>query len=236
MSKSRGNVVTPDTYVDEMGADVVRAYLMFIGPWDQGGDWSDAGINGMSRWMNRVWEICQRDSAPLDAAPTDDQAVRALLRHLHQAIRKCRQDLDRFKTNTAIAALMELSNHLNRAWNEGSVDSDTWNECIRCFLLMLAPIAPHIAEELWERAGYQYSIHNQTFPQWDDELAAEDMVTLVVQVNGKVRDRLQVPANISEEEAKRLALASSRVQAHLDDKKVNQAIYVPGRLVNLVVR
>ena len=236
MSKSRGNVVTPDKYVQALGADVVRAYLMFVGPWDQGGDWSDAGINGMARWMNRIWELCQRDPARLEGASIGKAGVRDTLRHLHQTIGKCHQELDRFKFNTAIAALMELSNHLSGAWSEGGVDASTWKECIRSFLLMLAPIAPHTAEELWERSGNQYSIHSQAFPTWDADLASEEVFTLVVQVNGKVRDRLEVPADISEEEAKRLALSSGKVQSILDGGRVERAIYVPRRLVNVVVK
>ena len=235
MSKSRGNVVTPDTYVREVGADTVRAYLMFIGPWDQGGDWSDAGINGMARWMNRVWETCQRDAGSLVGDP-EGQPARDTRRRLHQTIRKCYQDLDRFKFNTAIASLMELSNHLNRVWAESSIDPETWRECVRCMLLVLAPMAPHITEELWERAGYPYSIHNQPFPSWDKNLAANEVITLVVQVNGKVRDRLQVPAEISEEEARQLALRSEKVQAFVSDKQIERAVYVPGRLVNVVVK
>ena len=235
MSKSRGNVVSPDTHVKEVGADTVRAYLMFLGPWDQGGDWSDAGINGMARWMNRVWEISQRDASVLEGDP-DGQVSRDTWRLLHQTIRKCYQDLDRFKFNTAIASLMEFSNHLNRVWAEGSVDPDTWRESVRCVLLILAPMTPHIAEELWERAGYPYSIHNQPFPSWDEELAANEVITLVVQVNGKVRDRIQVPAEISEEEARQLALGSDKVQPFLSDKEIQRAVYVPGRLVNVVVK
>ncbi len=235
MSKSRGNVVSPDVHVKEVGADTVRAYLMFLGPWDQGGDWSDAGINGMARWMNRVWEICQRDPNALEGEP-EGQASRDTRRLLHQTIRKCYQDLDRFKFNTTIAALMEFSNHLNRVWAEGSIDPNTWRESIRSMLLILAPMAPHITEELWERAGHPYSIHNQPFPTWDDELAANEVITLVVQVNGKVRDKLQVPAEISEEEARTLALGSDKVQAFLTDKEIQRAVYVPGRLVNVVVK
>ena len=147
MSKSRGNVVSPDTHVKEVGADTVRAYLMFLGPWDQGGDWSDNGINGMARWMNRVWEISQRDPSALDGDP-EGQASRDTRRRLHQTIRKCYQDLDRFKFNTTIASLMEFSNHLNRVWAEGSIDSETWRDSIRSMLLVLAPVAPHITEEL----------------------------------------------------------------------------------------
>ena len=241
MSKSRGNVVNPDDVVKQLGADAVRCFLMFIGPWDQGGPWSEVGINGMARWLNRVWDLVVRDPGELDTEA--DKALgsgssndeRETQRLLHQTIRKCYNDLDRFKFNTAIAALMELSNHLNRVWAEGSIDSDLWRECVESFLLMLAPLAPHVGEELWERTGHQYSIHQQVFPSWDDELAAEEMITLVVQVNGKVRDRLEVPADIQEEAAQQLALTSSRVQSYTEGKSVSKTVYVPGRLVNVVV-
>ena len=236
MSKSRGNVITPDLYVQSLGADIVRTYLMFIGPWDQGGDWSDSGINGVARWCNRVWELCQRDPAELDAGATDAEAVGDTVRKLHQTIKKCHADLDRFKFNTAIASLMEFSNGLNRVWTEGSIDSITWNDCVEKLLLMLAPVAPHISEELWELRGQPYSIHNQPFPQWEEELAAEEVITLIVQVNGRLRDKIQVPAGIAEAEAKSLALASPRVQNHINDKQVYRTVYVPGRLVNVVVK
>ncbi|MEK7806490.1 MAG: leucine--tRNA ligase, partial [Chloroflexota bacterium] len=153
MSKSRGNVVNPDDVVGQLGADAVRCFLMFIGPWDQGGPWSEVGINGAARWLNRVWDIMVRDPAKLDGAHIDPQAVRDTERLLHQTIRKCHNDLDRFKFNTAIASLMEFSNHLNRVWAEASIDAGIWRVCVEKFLLMLAPIAPHVAEELWERAG-----------------------------------------------------------------------------------
>jgi len=230
MSKSRGNVITPDPYVEELGADVVRTYLMFIGPWDQGGEWSDAGINGVARWMNRLWELCQRRPSGEGESAT----ARDLRRKLHQTVRKVYQDLERFKFNTAVAVLMELSNQMGGARNDGTIDTNTWDECVEKLLLMLAPFAPHIAEELWERTGHAYSIHQQPFPQWDDVLAAEEVITLVVQVNGKVRDKLQVPTDISEEEAKRLALESGRVQAHVGDKQVSRLVYIRGRLVNVV--
>ena len=236
MSKSRGNVVNPDEFVSSLGADSVRCFLMFLGPWDQGGPWSTSGINGVARWLNRVWELCQHVASEIDDHPTAEEALRDTQRVLNQTIKKCYDDLDRFKFNTAIAALMELSNVLNRVWSDGSVDSTTWAQCVEKFLLMLAPMAPHIAEELWERTGHQYSIHDQPFPQWDEQLAAEEVITLVVQVNGRLRDKLQVPADIAEDEAKRLALASPRVQAHIDNKRVDRTVYVPGRLVNVVVK
>ena len=235
MSKSRGNVVNPDDVIDQVGADAVRCFLMFIGPWDQGGPWSDEGINGVVRWLNRVWTVVEQDAALLDQAPSDPVTVRETQRVLHQTIRKCYQELDRFKFNTAIAALMELLNHLNKVWNDRSVNSSIWQECVEKFLLMLAPMAPHVAEEMWERTGHAYSIHQQLFPTWDDELAAEEEITLVVQVNGKVRDRIPVPAGIAEADARELALGSQRVQSHIDGKTLKNVVYVPGRLVNVVV-
>ena len=235
MSKSRGNVITPDPYVHELGADVVRTYLMFLGPWDQGGEWSDAGINGMARWLNRVWDIAHRDASTLDGQAADDEAVRSLVRLTHKTVRKVEEDMERFKFNTALAAMMELTNHMGRAWDDGGVDSASWRDAVEKLLLLLAPIAPHVTEELWERTGHAYSIHNQSIPQWDEDLARDDEITLVVQVNGRVRDRIQAPASIAEEEARTLAMESSRVQPYLEGAEVKQVIYVPGRLVNVVV-
>ena len=233
MSKSRGNVIAPDPYVQSLGADVVRIYLMFLGPWDQGGDWSDSGINGMTRWANRVWDIAQRDSSDLGSG--DPQAIRDLTRATHKTIRKVVTDIERFHFNTALAAMMEFSNALGSFWDAKNVDAASWDSAINTLLVLLAPIAPHITEELWERRGNTYSIHNQPLPSWDEELAADEMITLVVQVNGKVRDKLTVAAGISEEDAKKSALDSPRVQAHVDGKQVKQLVYVPGRLVNVVV-
>ena len=236
MSKSRGNVVTPDPYAEELGADVVRCYLMFLGPWDQGGEWSDQGLNGIARWMNRIWELVHRDPKLVDDNATDEGEVRDLERIMHKTIRKVEEDVERFKFNTSLAAMMEYTNYLNQAWEKKGVDSDMWQDAIKSLLLLLAPAAPHMAEELWESIGQPYSIHNQRLPQWDEALAADEVVTLVVQVNGKVRDRLQVPVSITEEEAKRLALESPNVRSYLNKEKMVNLVYVPGRLVNVVVR
>ena len=235
MSKSRGNVVNPDDVVGQFGADAVRCFLMFIGPWDQGGPWSDEGINGIVRWLNRVWNLMEHDGGRLERTAADPAAVRDTQRVLHQTIRRCYEDLDRFKFNTAIAALMELANHLSRVWNDQSVDAATWGECVEKFLLMLAPMAPHTAEELWERTGRGYSVHQQAFPVWDEGLAAEDEITLVVQVNGRVRDRMNTAAGITEADARALALNSPRIRGHIDGKTIKNVVYVPGRLVNIVV-
>ena len=233
MSKSRGNVITPDEYVTRLGADTVRCYLMFMGPWEHGGEWDDSGTFGIHRWLNRVWGLV------LGAAPSDgaDPEATHQLRHVtHKTTRRVTEDMERFRFNTMLAALMEYSNFLAKAKESGRMDASAWQEAIDTLLLLMAPSAPHFAEELWARLGKPYSIHQQPWPKWDEDLAREEEITLVVQVNGKVRDRLQVPADIDEERAKELALASQRVQSHIAGKQAQRIIYVPGKLVNVVVR
>ncbi|MBI2852376.1 MAG: leucine--tRNA ligase [Chloroflexi bacterium] len=237
MSKSKGNVVTPDEYVNELGADTVRAYLMFIGPWDQGGEWDDSGIGGMSRWLNRVWNVVLDGyQARSGVALEGEKAQVDLRRFVHQTIRRVTGDMERLHFNTMISALMELTNYLLKVRESGNVAGSAWREAVDTLLLLLAPTAPHFTEELWQRTGHGYSIHNQPWPKWDEVLAREEEITLVVQVNGKLRDRLTVPASITEDEAKRLALESEKAKPHFAGKTIASVIYVQGRLVNVVVR
>jgi leucyl-tRNA synthetase len=235
ISKSRGNVVNPDEYVASLGADTVRAYLMFLGPWDQGGDWDDSGINGVSRWLNRVWNLVTDDYKP-GAASGQGDAATALLRLAHQTIKKVTQDIERIRFNTMIAALMEYTNYLIKVKEAGSVTQEVWDESVEALILLLAPSTPHLAEELWEKTGREYSVHNQAWPEWNEELAREEEITLVVQVNGKIRDKLAVPASISGDEAKEMAAQQPKARAYLESKDVVKVIYVPGKLVNFVVR
>ena len=241
MSKSRGNVITPDEYVSELGADAVRAYLMFVAPWEKGGEWNDSGISGISRWLNRVWNLVLeqyqiKPTAVTEDKSGDEKAHRELQRIAHQTIRKVTEDMEKLRFNTMIAALMEFTNYLTNAKEIGSVTPSAWEEAMKTLMLLLAPTAPHLAEELWQRTGHQYSIHNQSWPNWDEALAREEEITLVVQVNGKLRDRIAVPASITEAEAQQLILERQRVKACLEGKEITDIIYVPGRLVNLVVR
>jgi len=237
MSKSRGNVVNPDEYVAEMGADVVRAYLMFIGPWEQGGEWDDSGINGISRWLNRVWNlVLEGEEISFPDSAIGQDTVKQLRHRTHKTIKKVTGDLERFRFNTMLAALMEFTNYLAKVASERAVSAGVWREAIDALLLLLAPTVPHMAEEMWGRTGHSYSIHNQAFPVWEEELVAEEQTNLVIQVNGKVRDKLVVSSSISEAEAGELALAQPRVRAHLEGKEVTKLIYVPGKLVNLVAR
>jgi len=231
MSKSRGNVVAPDEHVARYGADVFRCYLMFIGPWDEGGPFGLQGIAGVDRWLNRLWNTVL---SPPDFSRAEPSASRDLRRQTHKTIRRVSDDMEGFRFNTVVAALMEMTNALGHAREAGNVDAAAWEEAVQSLLLMLAPLAPHIAEELWEKTGRPYSVHLQSWPSWDPELAKEEEITLVVQVNGKVRDRVQAPAGISEGEAKELALASPIVKRHLEGQQVRRVIYVPGKLVNIV--
>ena len=218
-----------------LGADTVRAYLMFLGPWDQGGDWDDSGINGVSRWLNRVWNMVTDGYKPGVAVGQGDAAT-TLRRLMHQTIKKATQDIERIRFNTMIAALMEYTNYLIKVKEAGSVEKEVWDESVRALLLLLAPSTPHLAEELWQQIGQEYSVHNQEWPEWDEGLAKEEEITLVVQVNGKIRDKVAVPASISEDEAREMAAQQPKARAYLAGKDVVKAIYVPGKLVNFVVK
>jgi leucyl-tRNA synthetase len=229
MSKSRGNVVAPDNQVERYGADVFRLYLMFIGPWDQGGPFGLEGISGVERWLGRVWTLVQSE---MEFA---GDSARQLRHVTHKTIKRATEDIEHFRFNTMIAALMEMTNAMAHARDAGPVDPDAWNEGTEALLLLLSPLAPHIAEELWERTGRPYSIHRQSWPGWDEDLAREDEVTLVVQVNGKVRDRIAVPAWIDEGRAKELAIGSETVRKHIEGAEIRRVVYVPGKLVNIVV-
>ncbi len=235
MSKSRGNVIAPDDLVQTYGADTVRTYLMFFARWDLGGPWDSQGIKGPRRFLEDVWSLAVEDGQAVQRDETPDaQAVRDLRRRTHQTIRKVGEDLQSFSFNTAIAALMELRNTLQEAQKTALYGTAAWDEAIEALLLLLCPIAPHITEELWARRGKPYSIHQQAWPEWDKEIAAEETFTLVVQINGKVRDRIEAPVGIKEEQAKALALNSENVQRHMGEAQPRKMIYVPGKLVNIV--
>lgn len=234
MSKSRGNVVDPDDLVAEYGADTVRTYLMFSFKWDQGGPWDSQSIKGPVRFLHDVWQLIV-EPAPEVSGEASEADVRSLRRKVHQTILSVTEDIESFNFNTAVAALMELKNAMQDAKRTPVVRTEAWDEAVRSLLLMLAPIAPHISEELWARIGGEYSIHAQPWPEADEAIAAEDVITLVVQVNGKVRDRIEVPADVDEESAKQAALASEQVKRFIDGKPPRKVIYVPGRLVNIVV-
>ncbi|MFC1927051.1 class I tRNA ligase family protein, partial [Chloroflexota bacterium] len=232
MSKSRGNVIGSDEYVAELGADAVRGYVMFIGPWELGGEWNDRGIVGISRWLNRVWSLVATDYA---CRVVDAEAEKELLHLAHKAIKEVTVDLEKFRFNTMLSRLMEFSNYLSRIKRSGTVSSSLWRETVGYFLRLLAPAAPHLTEELWNITGHPYSVHNQSWPEYVEELAKEEEITLVIQVNGRLRDKVLVSASIGEAEAKELALGRDRVKAYVGGKTPARIIYAPKRVVNIVV-
>jgi leucyl-tRNA synthetase len=251
MSKSRGNVQDPDDLVKRYGADTVRLFLMFMGPWDQGGPWSPTGMGGVHRFLNRVWALALEphylepgdpDAGTLPDGQDEDAARAALRTAAHRTLRDATADYEAFHFNTMVAKLMELSNALFRYRGSSVAGGPEWDEAVRLLLLMLAPAAPHIAEELWsrrlaERGEAWSSIHIERWPDVDQGAVAESTREVPIQVNGKVRDRVVVPANADAMAIEQAALASAKVQAILAGRAPTRIIQAGGgRLVNLVVR
>jgi leucyl-tRNA synthetase len=234
MSKSRGNVVNPDDMVISYGADSLRLYLMFMGPYEQGGPYDMGGIAGTRRFLDRFWtlveEFLESDS---NAGSAEHLEITAAV---HKTVKKVSQDLEKLNFNTAIAAMMELVNHLYKVKAEtGLTQAASWQFALETMTQLLAPFAPHIAEQIWENLGHDSSIHVSSWPQWDQNLVAEEIVTLAVQVNGKLRSEILVSADVSEPEAIEAAKSDEKVAPYIAGKAIKKAIYVPGRLVSLVV-
>ncbi|MBN1259058.1 MAG: leucine--tRNA ligase [Anaerolineae bacterium] len=232
MSKSKKNVVSPDALVAAYGADTVRAYLMFGWRWELGGPWDSQGIEGIVRWVNRIWALVME--SPREQAETTPQMEKDLLRAMHAAIKAVTADLEDFSFNTAIARLMEYTNALGKA-KEAYWGAALWDESISNLLLLLAPIMPHVAEELWALLGKPYSVHQQTWPTYDEALLVEDSIEIPVQINGKVRARITVAADATEETIREAALAEENVQRYLAGKTVRKIIVPKGKLVSIVV-
>jgi leucyl-tRNA synthetase len=250
MSKSRGNVQDPDDLVARYGADTIRLFLMFMGPWDQGGPWSSTGIGGVHRFLNRVWTLAldpggleggDPDAGKLPAGEDGPAAERSIRMAAHRTLRVVTDEYEGFRFNTMVAHLMELANTLFRYRGTEVAGGPAWNEAIRLLLLMLAPAAPHISDELWSRLGSGSgaagtSIHTESWPVVDELATATETREVPIQVNGKVRDRVTVPVGIEQAELERLVLARPRVAELLGGRTPDRVIHAGGRLVNLVVR
>jgi leucyl-tRNA synthetase len=239
MSKSKGNVVSPDEIIEQYGADTGRLFILFAAPPDRDLDWSDSGVEGMYRFLNRVWRLVNQhlglagQNSPLPASL--DGVSKNLRRVLHHTIKKVTEDVDqRNNFNTAISAIMELVNELQA--NGTHADPALVGEAVRTLIVLLAPFAPHITEELWQLTGRETSVHQQSWPTYDPRALVLDEVELAVQINGKVRDKLVVPSGASKEEVERSALGQERVLQLIAGKSVAKVIVVPGKLVNIVVR
>ena len=231
MSKSKGNVVTPDEIVVRYGVDATRVYVLFLGPFDADVVWSKRGIIGVQRFLDRYWKLAT--GLPPGSATTFDERFE---RDRHRIIRRVTDDMARFRFNTAVAALMEYVNDLYaaRARNIGAAQ---WRNAIRSVTLLLAPIAPFVTEEVWrEVLGEAGSVHRADWPEYDEDMTTDDHVTIVIQVNGKLRDRIQMPDGVDEATMRGAALANDKARSAIGDRPVGEVFVVPGRLVNIVTK
>lgn len=243
MSKSKGNVVDPQEIISRFGADTARIFILFAAPPERDLEWSEAGVEGAYRFLNRVYRLVM-DVAPMVAGAGDkpqaiDEAGEKLRRQVHSGVKRVTSDVaDRFHFNTAISAIMEMVNAVYAYREQAGERQDPalLKEAVELVVLVLAPFAPHLAEEAWEALGYRESVHLQPWPQYDPQAVVEEEIELVLQVNGKVRDRVRVPKDADEETLRETALASAKVKEFVDGKQVVRVIVVPGRLVNVVVR
>jgi len=237
MSKSKGNTIEPGGLISQgYGADTIRIMELFIGPWDQRANWSVEGVGGAHRFLQRVWTFTQEH---IDAKDTSNIATDAdcsqLKQNLHKTTKKVSQDLNNFGFNTAIAALMELTNEFYKLKIKSPLGSHEWDESINTLLKLLAPFAPHISEELWQQLGNNSSIHTSEWPEWDESLLVQDSVKIAVQVNGKLRGEVEVPSDSDQEHVKNIALSDEGVSKHADSESIKKVIYIPNRLINFVV-
>jgi len=235
MSKSFGNVINPDDIVKSYGADTLRIYEMFMGPFDQTISWSTRGVRGVYRFLEKVWKLTLNGAG--------EKSSERVIRATHKLNKKIDEDLEAIKFNTLIAAFMEFTNF----WQENK--KEVSKDIIERFLILLAPMAPHISEELWSRLqsnrgsstksgqnlGHKKSIFLEKWPEYDPKLVKEEIVTLIIQVNGKVRDKIEVEVDIPEEEARKLAFSREKVQNWISGKEIKKVIFVPGKLINIVI-
>ncbi|MDB5161097.1 MAG: leucyl-tRNA synthetase [Candidatus Saccharibacteria bacterium] len=236
MSKSRGNVINPDEQVKSYGADSLRLYMMFMGPYEQGGPYNMGGIAGTRRFLDRIWTLMQ-EYLETPAEPRADLDEAAITAAVHRTIKKVTKDIEKLSFNTAIAAMMSLVNELYKFKDEKKISrTPAWRFALETLAQLLAPMAPHITEEIWADLGHETSVHISRWPQWDDALITEEMTTLGVQVNGKLRGEIVAASDISEQEAVKMAKEDENVAKYLEGKTVKKEIYVPGRLVSLVIQ
>jgi len=237
MSKSKGNVVSPDEIIEKYGADTGRLFILFAAPPDRDLEWSDSGVEGSFRFLNRVWRMVASNSELLKQKPEialTDEAAKELNRSVHVTIKKVTEDIDqRNQFNTAISSIMELVNKIYSYPEQA--DRGIYAKAIETVIVLLAPFAPHIAEEMWSMAGHTDSVHQQKWPEFEESALVLDQIEIVLQINGKVREKLVVPASVTKAEMEQLAIENEKVKRLIGDKSIRKVIAVPGKLVNIVV-
>jgi leucyl-tRNA synthetase len=236
MSKSKGNTIEPDSIIEQgYGADSIRLMELFIGPWNQAANWSVSGVAGTNRFLQRVWTLTQEYSEANAGSAGSGPESEDIRRAIHKAVKKVSRDIQDLSFNTAIAAQMELVNELYRLKAGDGFKSGDWRWAVESLLQLLAPFAPHIAEELWHQLGHEESIHISRWPVHDEKYLAEDTMTIAVQVNGRLRSEVKVEAGADKDTVIAAAQADAKISLHLDGKELRKTVYVPGRLVNFVV-
>jgi leucyl-tRNA synthetase len=236
MSKSKGNTIEPDILIDQgYGADSIRLMELFIGPWDQASAWSTSGVSGTYRFLNRIWTLVQEYLESTEAEDSDPEVEQAINVAINKTIKKVTQDLNELSFNTAISALMELTNDLYKLKQSDKFKSKTaWTGAVDSLVLLLAPFAPHVSEELWSELGHKDTIHLTQWPKHDETYLKSDQVTIVVQINGKLRASLLMPVGSSEDEVKSAAFQEAKVETFVKDKEIKKVIYIQDKLINIV--
>jgi leucyl-tRNA synthetase len=237
MSKSKGNVVSPDSLIEKYGADTVRLYTLFIGPPEKDAEWSDRGVEGSFRFIKRVWNLL--DILEKAQGSGDSEAEEELLRKMHETVKKVTEDIDgSFHFNTAISAVMEL---VNKVYSEISSRGDkcfseeVLREVMTNASLLLGPFVPHVAEELYQKLGHEKSVFESDWPSYDDEMLKTDTVVVPVQINGKVRATMEIGVDLPEEELKEKVTSDGRISSRIEGKTVRKWIIIPNKLINIVV-
>ena len=233
MSKSRGNVITPDEIVATHGADALRVYELFMAPFDQDVDWSTDGLNGARRFLNRVWNLV---GDTFSASTSASKADHGLDRLTHRTIQQVTERIETLRFNTVISGLMEFTNALSELQAKGTWRTKTFHQALEILLILMAPVAPHISDELWALTGHSGSVHQQSWPRFDSQMVKEEMVQMAVQVDGKLRDVIEVSVKMPEDEVKGIALDRPKVQSFLSGKQVTKVIVVSGKIVSIVTK
>jgi leucyl-tRNA synthetase len=234
MSKSKNNTIEPEILLSQgYGADSIRLMELFLGPWDQAVNWSIDGVGGVFRFLQRYWILAEEY---LESEITDNDRDLEIMSLSHKTIKKVSEDLHAMDFNTAIAAMMSLVNELYKIKAEAPISrSAGWRFALETLTQLIAPFAPHITEEVWQNLGHESSVHISNWPAWDSNLVTEEVITLAIQINGKVRSEIVVPSDISEAQAIEAAKTDEKITPYLEGKEIKKQIYVPGRLVSLVV-
>ena len=240
MSKSLGNVVSPKEIIEKYGADTARLFILFAAPPERELDWSDKGVEGSYRFINRVYRMVYEFSQKYSDAPDDyeikTEADKSMAYWMNYAIKKVSDDIgERFNFNTAISTIMEMVNEMYR-YKEGEVNTGLYAAAIRNLIIMLAPFVPHVTEEMWEHLGYGGSVHDQSWPEYDESALVKDTVEIVVQINGKIKEKINIAGDLSREEMEKTAMENDKVKGLIDGKNVVKVIAVPGKLINIVVK